>query len=164
MKTIEEQMSFYGPTIGTAATRQRTSSACRPCSAGCAWSSADLRSARPWFLRRQYWSITFSSIFRWRLRCCSLLARWFISDSASRILSNIGGWILQLVGHVFEGRKPALADNLLRIFVAPIFLAAGVFFSLGYKPALHRQVQQRSEELRNRALTPISVEPRAERG
>src|ERR1043166_6858921 len=23
----------------------------------------------------------------------------------------VGGWILQLVGHVFEGRKPALADN-----------------------------------------------------
>ena len=36
----------------------------------------------------------------------------------------VGGWILQLVGHVFEGRKPALADNLFQIFVAPIFLAA----------------------------------------
>src|SRR6185503_18812729 len=23
----------------------------------------------------------------------------------------VGGWILQLVGHVSEGRKPALADN-----------------------------------------------------
>src|SRR5678816_4739312 len=27
----------------------------------------------------------------------------------------VGGWILQLVGHVFEGRKPALADNLFQI-------------------------------------------------
>jgi uncharacterized membrane protein YGL010W len=33
----------------------------------------------------------------------------------------VGGWILQLVGHVFEGRKPALVDNLFQIFVAPIF-------------------------------------------
>ena len=48
----------------------------------------------------------------------------------------VGGWILQLVGHVFEGRKPALADNLFQIFVAPIFLAAEVFFALGYKPQL----------------------------
>ena len=35
----------------------------------------------------------------------------------------------------FEGRKPALADNLFQIFVAPIFLAAEVFFALGYKPS-----------------------------
>jgi uncharacterized membrane protein YGL010W len=76
----------------------------------------------------------------------------------------VGGWILQLVGHVFEGRKPALADNLLQIFVAPIFLAAEVFFALGYKPALHDRVQRRALEMRNRALTPISVQARAERG
>jgi uncharacterized membrane protein YGL010W len=54
----------------------------------------------------------------------------------------IGGWALQLWGHVFEGRKPALADNLFQIFVAPIFLAAEVFFALGYKPALHREVER----------------------
>jgi uncharacterized membrane protein YGL010W len=60
----------------------------------------------------------------------------------------VGGWILQLVGHVFEGRKPALADNLFQIFVAPIFLAAEVFFALGYKPALHQGVQRRAMELR----------------
>jgi uncharacterized membrane protein YGL010W len=75
-----------------------------------------------------------------------------------------GGWILQLVGHVFEGRKPALADNLFQIFVAPIFLAAEVFFALGYKPGLHRRVQERAHQMRNRALTPISVEASAERG
>jgi|SRR4051812_13470523 uncharacterized membrane protein YGL010W len=60
----------------------------------------------------------------------------------------VGGWVLQLVGHVFEGRKPALADNLFQIFVAPIFLAAEVFFALGYKPALHSAVQRRALRLR----------------
>jgi len=60
----------------------------------------------------------------------------------------IGGWVLQLVGHVFEGRKPALADNLFQIFVAPIFLAAEVFFALGYKPALHAAVQERARHMR----------------
>ena len=60
----------------------------------------------------------------------------------------IGGWILQLVGHGFEGRRPALADNLFQIFVAPIFLAAEVFFALGYKPHLHQRVQRRAQELR----------------
>lgn len=51
-----------------------------------------------------------------------------------------GGWTLQLIGHAFEGRKPALVDNLFQIFVAPIFLAAEVFFALGYKPELHRRI------------------------
>ena len=63
----------------------------------------------------------------------------------------VGGWILQLVGHVFEGRKPALADNLFQIFVAPIFLCAELFFALGYKPKLHTAVQERARSLRARA-------------
>jgi len=59
-----------------------------------------------------------------------------------------GGWVIQLVGHAYEGRKPALVDNFFQIFVAPIFLAAEVFFALGYKPALHAAVQKRALEMR----------------
>lgn len=59
-----------------------------------------------------------------------------------------GGWVVQLVGHVFEGRKPALADNLFQIFVAPIFLCAEVLFALGYKPDLHAAVQKRALQMR----------------
>jgi uncharacterized membrane protein YGL010W len=59
-----------------------------------------------------------------------------------------GGWVIQLIGHAWEGRKPALVDNFFQIFVAPIFLAAEVFFALGYKPALHAAVQQRALEMR----------------
>jgi uncharacterized membrane protein YGL010W len=59
-----------------------------------------------------------------------------------------GGWVIQLVGHAYEGRKPALVDNFLQIFVAPIFLAAEVFFALGYKPGLHAAVQKRALEMR----------------
>jgi uncharacterized membrane protein YGL010W len=60
----------------------------------------------------------------------------------------VGGWVLQLVGHVFEGRKPALVSNLFQIFVAPIFLAAEVFFALGYKPRLHAAMQERALRMR----------------
>ena len=60
----------------------------------------------------------------------------------------VAGWILQLVGHVFEGRRPALADNLFQIFIAPIFLCAEVFFALGYKPRLHAAVRERALRLR----------------
>ncbi len=54
-----------------------------------------------------------------------------------------GGWALQLVGHAFEGRKPALADNLFQIFVAPIFLVAEVFFALGLKRDVRKKIEER---------------------
>jgi len=66
------------------------------------------------------------------------------------------GWALQLWGHVYEGRKPALVDNLFQVFVAPIFLAAEVFFALGYKPALHAAVQRRAMQMRADAGVRVS--------
>jgi uncharacterized membrane protein YGL010W len=66
----------------------------------------------------------------------------------------VGGWILQLIGHSFEGRKPALTANLFQIFVAPIFLCAEAFFALGYKPGLHSATQRRALELRASAGLP----------
>src|SRR5262249_41065776 len=61
----------------------------------------------------------------------------------------VGGWILQLVGHVFEGRKPALVDNLFQIFIAPIFLCAEIFFALGYRPGLRSAMEARALKLRS---------------
>jgi uncharacterized membrane protein YGL010W len=63
----------------------------------------------------------------------------------------VGGWALQLVGHMFEGRKPALVDNLVGIFIAPLFLVAEVFFALGYKPKLHAAAQARALRMRAEA-------------
>jgi uncharacterized membrane protein YGL010W len=55
----------------------------------------------------------------------------------------VGGWIIQLVGHVFEGRKPALVDNFFQIFVAPLFLIAETLFALGVKRELYDAVEAR---------------------
>ena len=71
----------------------------------------------------------------------------------------VGGWILQLVGHVYEGRKPALTDNLFQIFVAPIFLAAEIFFALGYKRGLHDRVQAKALGLRSAASSAARTGP-----
>jgi uncharacterized membrane protein YGL010W len=67
----------------------------------------------------------------------------------------VGGWILQLAGHAFEGRKPALVDNLFQIFVAPIFLAAEVFFALGWRTELREKVLQLSRA--HSAVSSISL-------
>ena len=57
----------------------------------------------------------------------------------------IGGWIFQLVGHsVFEGRRPALTDNLLQIFIAPLFLIMEGFFAAGQLGAEKEEIERRS--------------------
>jgi len=78
----------------------------------------------------------------------------FVTSLAWFLALFIAGWALQLWGHAFEGRKPALVDNLFQIFVAPIFLAAEAFFALGYKPRLHEAVQRRAMEMRAQAGIP----------
>lgn len=53
----------------------------------------------------------------------------------------VAGWVLQLFGHHFEGNRPALLDNVLQIFVAPIYLVAEVAFALGLRAELRSQVE-----------------------
>lgn len=55
----------------------------------------------------------------------------------------VGGWIFQLVGHAFEGRRPALADNLLQALIGPMFLVAETIFAMGLKSELHKVVEAR---------------------
>lgn len=54
----------------------------------------------------------------------------------------IGGWAVQLLGHKFEGNKPALTANLLQIFVAPLFLVAEAYFALGLRKEVEAQVER----------------------
>jgi uncharacterized membrane protein YGL010W len=53
-------------------------------------------------------------------------------------------WILQFVGHgAFEGRAPALLDNLVQaIFLAPLFVWLELLFMLGYRPELQARVEK----------------------
>lgn len=53
------------------------------------------------------------------------------------------GWIIQFWGHAYEGRRPALFDNLLQIFMAPSFLVAEILFSLGLEKGLKAEIEQR---------------------
>ncbi|KAK3167078.1 hypothetical protein OEA41_010203 [Lepraria neglecta] len=51
-------------------------------------------------------------------------------------------WIAQFIGHgVFEGRAPALLDNLVQaVFLAPFFVWMEILFSFGYRPELKSRV------------------------
>ena len=56
----------------------------------------------------------------------------------------IASWIAQFVGHgVFEGRAPALLDNLVQaLFLAPLFVWMEILFFLGYRPELKARLDE----------------------
>lgn len=51
---------------------------------------------------------------------------------------HLFSWVAQFVGHgVFEGRAPALLDNLVQaLFLAPFFVWLEILFMFGYRPEL----------------------------
>ncbi len=59
-----------------------------------------------------------------------------------------GSWIAQFAGHgVFEGRAPALLDNLFQaFFLAPLFVWLEILFTLGYRPDLKNRVDKMVQE------------------
>lgn len=64
---------------------------------------------------------------------------WFVAG-----ICFVGGWIIQLIGHMYEGRKPALTDNVLQVFMAPGFLVAEVLFAVRLLPDLRADLAKRS--------------------
>ena len=52
-------------------------------------------------------------------------------------------WVAQFIGHgVFEGRAPALLDNLVQaLFLAPFFVWMEILFACGYRPELKSRVE-----------------------
>jgi uncharacterized membrane protein YGL010W len=63
------------------------------------------------------------------------------------------GWLIQFVGHYYEGRKPAFVDDLIGLLVGPMFVTAEALFALGWNPALQREIVRRAgpSHLRNLA-------------
>lgn len=64
------------------------------------------------------------------------------------ICFHVGSWLAQFVGHgAFEGRAPALLDNLVQAaFLAPFFVWMEILFMLGYRPELKSRVDAKVEK------------------
>jgi uncharacterized membrane protein YGL010W len=43
----------------------------------------------------------------------------------------IAGWVLQFLGHHYEGKRPALLDNIFQGFIGPMFLVAEALVVMG---------------------------------
>lgn len=61
---------------------------------------------------------------------------------------HLGAWIIQFIGHgKFEGRAPALLDNLFQaLFLAPFFVWYEILFKLGYRPKLKADIDRAIED------------------
>jgi len=60
------------------------------------------------------------------------------------------GWVIQFVGHYYEGRKPAFVDDLVGLIVGPLFVVAEWAFALGLRREVQAAVEARSGPVRLR--------------
>jgi uncharacterized membrane protein YGL010W len=73
-----------------------------------------------------------------------ILIAWYAAEALTSALGPsgtwgafaalfIGGWVIQFLGHHYEGKRPALMDNIFQAFVGPMFLVAEVMIETGYR-------------------------------
>ncbi|KJV27684.1 membrane protein [Aquitalea magnusonii] len=65
------------------------------------------------------------------------LAQWLWLSVGGFVL----GWVFQLVGHVWEGRKPAFVDDISGLAIGPLFIVFELLVLLGACRQLARQVK-----------------------
>ena len=73
---------------------------------------------------------------------------WFAAEALAGALGSassvwmafivlfVGGWGLQFLGHHYEGKRPALLDNIFQAFIGPMFLVAESFVVMGQRSDL----------------------------
>jgi uncharacterized membrane protein YGL010W len=60
------------------------------------------------------------------------------------------GWVIQFVGHFFEGKKPAFVDDLVGLLVGPLFIVAEAGFAVGMRDEVKAEIEKRSGPVRVR--------------
>jgi uncharacterized membrane protein YGL010W len=83
------------------------------------------------------------SVFLWGALAVGQLAAqqstlfWMLLGVGSFVV----GWGLQVLGHVWEGRKPAFLDDIRSLLIGPLFVAAECAFALGLMQALRIKIR-----------------------
>lgn len=67
------------------------------------------------------------------------------------------GWIIQFVGHIFEGRKPAFVDDISGLIIGPLFVVTEAGFLMGLRPELQAQIEQRAGPTRSGPAGPVQA-------
>lgn len=58
--------------------------------------------------------------------------------------SFVIGWIIQFIGHYYEGKKPAFVDDITGLLIGPMFVVAEVVFALGLCRDLHEHIESKA--------------------
>lgn len=58
------------------------------------------------------------------------------------------GWVIQFIGHYYEGRKPAFIDDVTGLIIGPLFVVAELAFLMGLRHDLKQQIEARSGPVR----------------
>ena len=56
----------------------------------------------------------------------------------------VTGWVLQFIGHYYEGRKPAFVDDLVGLLVGPMFVVGEALFAVGLCRPLAQEIERRT--------------------
>ena len=87
----------------------------------------------------------------------ALAAPLAASGTAAWLGAGVGalllGWSAQLVGHYYEGRRADAVDDLTRLLVGPLFVAAEGLFALGRCQALRAEIERQAGPTHYRDLT-----------
>ena len=81
---------------------------------------------------------------------------WAASVSGSVWAWGLGlfvvGWIIQFVGHYYEGRKPAFADDLVGLLVGPMFVVLELLAMAGLFQDVMQHIEAQAGPTRLRDL------------
>jgi len=58
--------------------------------------------------------------------------------------SFVLGWIIQFIGHYYEGRKPAFVDDLVGLMIGPMFVVGEAMFMLGWGGGMLAEIERRA--------------------
>ena len=62
------------------------------------------------------------------------------------------GWIIQFLGHYYEGRKPAFVDDLIGLAIGPLFVVAELGFLIGLGKKTQSEVEAIAGPVRRREM------------
>ena len=60
-----------------------------------------------------------------------MAAPWGLAAWQLGLALFVVGWIIQFVGHYWEGRKPAFVDDIVGLLVGPMFVVGEVLMAVG---------------------------------
>ena len=50
------------------------------------------------------------------------------------------GWLLQFIGHYYEGKKPAFVDDIMGLVIGPLYVLVEFLFVLGLYKTLEQEI------------------------